>query len=234
MNVENRVALITGAAGTLGRATAVAFARIGVRRILLDLSPSALAAVCGQDDDEQALVAADLTKPAAIAEAVDDAMRRFGRIDILCNIAGGFRMGQPVHETSEEVWRLMIDLNAGSILNVARAVVPHMLAAGTGKIVNVAAMAGTAGRAGMGAYSASKSAVIRLTEGMAQELRERGINVNCIMPSIIDTPPNRAAMPSADPARWVAPEALADVILFLASDQARAIHGAAIPVVGLS
>jgi len=112
--------------------------------------------------------------------------------------------------------------------------VPPMLAAASGKIVNVAAMAALAGKAGMGAYAASKSATIRLTETMAAELRDKGINVNCVMPSIIDTPQNRAAMPDADPGRWVTPAAVAEVILFLASDAARAIHGAAVPVVGLS
>lgn len=234
MVADNRVALITGAAGTLGRATAAAFAGIGVRRILLDISRPALAAAYGADDDGQLLATADLAKPAEIAQAVADGLRRFGRIDILCNIAGGFRMGKTVHETSADTWRLMIELNAGSVIAMAHAVVPHMLAAGGGKIVNVAAMGGLSGGAEMGAYSASKSAVIRLTESMGRELRERGINVNCVLPSIIDTPPNRAAMPDADPARWVAPAALADVILFLASDQARAIHGAALPVVGLS
>jgi NAD(P)-dependent dehydrogenase (short-subunit alcohol dehydrogenase family) len=121
----------------------------------------------------------------------------------------------------------------GSILRTARAVVPHMLKAGSGKIVNVAAMGGLHGGALMGAYAASKSAVMRLTESMALELREKGINVNCVLPSTIDTPPNRASMPKADPGKWVAPEALADVILFLASPMARAIHGASLPVVGL-
>src|SRR5437773_926737 len=158
---------------------------------------------------------------------------RFPGIDVLCNIAGGFRMGHPVHETPENIWELMLDLNASSVINVARAVVPKMLAAGRGKIVNVGAVAGLAGKANMGAYSAAKSAVIRLTESMSAELRDGGINVNCILPSVIDTPQNRADMPGADPRRWVAPEALADVILFLASDAARAIHGAAIPVTGL-
>lgn len=234
MTDENRVALITGAAGTLGRAAAAAFAGIGTSLILLDVSRPALAAAYGADDYRRLLVTADLTKPAEIAQAVAGGMKRFGRIDILCNIAGGFRMGETVHETTEETWRLMIELNAGSVIAMAHAVVPHMLAAGSGKIVNIAAMGGLSGGAEMGAYSASKSAVIRLTESMGRELRERGINVNCVLPSIIDTPPNRAAMPDADPGRWVAPAALADVILFLASDQARAIHGAAIPVVGLS
>ncbi|RYF45612.1 MAG: SDR family oxidoreductase, partial [Comamonadaceae bacterium] len=111
---------------------------------------------------------------------------------------------------------------------------PHMLAAGRGKIVNVGAFAAQRGMAQMGAYVASKAAVVRLTESMAAELRERNINVNCVLPTILDTPENRAAMPDNDPSRWVSPEDLAHVILFLASGHARAVHGAAIPVTALS
>ncbi len=199
----------------------------------MDVDDKALRAAHGEDDKRRLLVRANLLDAASVAQAVETAAGRFGRIDVLCNLAGGFRMGQPVHETPAETWQLMIDLNAGTIINTARAVVPGMLAAGGGKIVNIAAMGGLAGGRDMGAYSAAKSAVVRLTESMSAELRDRGINVNCIMPSIIDTPQNRAAMPKADPRRWVAPEALAEVILFLASDGARAIHGAAIPVTGL-
>jgi NAD(P)-dependent dehydrogenase (short-subunit alcohol dehydrogenase family) len=117
---------------------------------------------------------------------------------------------------------------------MARAVVPHMVSAGGGKIVNIGAFAAQRGAANMGAYVASKRAVIRLTETMAAELREKNINVNCVLPTIIDTPENRAAMPKADPGKWVAPKDLAAVIVFLSSDAARAIHGAAIPVSGLS
>ncbi len=162
------------------------------------------------------------------------AVARFGRIDVLANLAGGFRMGEAVHETSDATWNFLMDLNARTLLNTVRAVVPQMLGAGGGRIVNVGAAAAQKGVAQMGAYVAAKSAVIRLTEAMAAELRENNINVNCVLPTIIDTPENRAAMPDADPGRWVAPEALADVIVFLASDAARAIHGAAVPVSGLS
>jgi NAD(P)-dependent dehydrogenase (short-subunit alcohol dehydrogenase family) len=139
-----------------------------------------------------------------------------------------------VHETSDEDWNFLFDLNTRSLLHAVRAVVPGMLTAGGGKIVNIAANSAQKGVARMGAYCASKDVVIRVTEAMAAELRDSNINVNCILPSIIDTPQNRADMPNADPARWVAPEALADVMVFLASEGARAIHGAALPVVGRS
>jgi NAD(P)-dependent dehydrogenase (short-subunit alcohol dehydrogenase family) len=228
---DGKTCLITGAAGNLGRAVAGAFASAGASLILIDLDDKVLRSAYGRDDERKALVRADLLDAASVAQAV--AAARFDRIDVLCNIAGGFRMGHPVHETPEDVWELMLDLNAKSLINTARSVVPKMLAAGHGKIVNVGAVAGLRGGAKMGAYSASKSAVIRLTEAMSAELRDKGINVNCVLPSVIDTPQNRADMPGADPRRWVAPEALAEVVLFLASDAARAIHGAAIPVTGL-
>ena len=143
-------------------------------------------------------------------------------------------MGKPLHETSDADWDFLMDLNARTVLHMARAVVPDMLARGGGKIVNIGAFAAQRGAANMGAYIASKSAVIRLTETMSAELREHNINVNCVLPTIIDTPENRKAMPKADPKKWVAPQDLANVIVFLASDAARAIHGAAIPVTGLS
>ena len=231
MTFDGKTCLITGAAGNLGRAVAGAFASAGASLILVDLDDKVLRSAYGRDDERKALVRADLLDAASVAQAV--AAARFDRIDVLCNIAGGFRMGHPVHETPEDVWELMLDLNAKSLINTTRSVVPKMLAAGYGKIVNVGAVAGLRGGAKMGAYSASKSAVIRLTEAMSAELRDKGINVNCVLPSVIDTPQNRADMPGADPRRWVAPEALAEVVLFLASDAARAIHGAAIPVTGL-
>lgn len=234
MKFDNKVVIVTGAAGALGRAVAAAFKNAGARLVLIDNNADGLRAVFGGDNADQLLIAADLTDQSALQRAADKAMATFGRIDALCNIAGGFRMGHPVHDTPADVWQLMIELNAGSVIRMSHAVVPHMLAAGGGKIVNVAAMGGLKGGATMGAYAASKSAVMRLTESMAAELRDKSINVNCVMPSTIDTPANRADMPKADPKKWVTPAALADVILFLASDRARAVHGAALPVVGLS
>jgi len=226
---QGKVCLVTGAAGNLGRAVAAAFAAAGASLLLMDHQVEHLRSAYGSEGEGKRFALADLRDAQSVARALPAGTR----IDVLCNIAGGFRMGQTVHETTDETWDLMLGLNAKSVVNCARAVVPGMLAAGQGKIVNVAALAGLSGKANMGAYIASKSAVIRLTESMSAELRDKGINVNCILPSTIDTPQNRADMPKADPRRWVKPEALADVVLFLASDAARAIHGAAIPVNGL-
>lgn len=234
MDFKDKVVLVTGAAGALGQKVAVAFGRAGARRVLVDSNGKGMRDVFGSDGADHILLEADLLDLAATQAAVKAAIAKMGKIDILCNIAGGFRMGPAVHETPDDMWRLMIDLNVNSMLNACRAVVPGMLAAGSGKIVNVGAGAAQKGGANMGAYAASKSAVIRYTESMAAELREKNINVNCVLPSIIDTPANRADMPKADYKRWVAPASLAQVILFLASSGARDVHGAAIPVVGLS
>ena len=234
MSLDDKVVLITGAAGNLGRAVAAAFAAAGATLVLLDIGDAALAKAYPGQDAKRLLLAADLMDATSAQQAVDTALARLGRIDCLCNVAGGFHYGPAVHETTPELWKRMMDLNAGTVLNMAHAVVPAMLKAGAGRIVNIAAGGGLKGGGHMAAYSAAKSAVIRLTESMSAELREQGINVNCVLPSVIDTPANRADMPNADPKKWVAPADLASVIVFLCSDGARAVHGASVPVVGLS
>ena len=231
---ESRTVLITGAAGHLGRAVAEAFAAQGAKLVLLDRQLEQLQNASGSDTPDRLLIAADLLDPVQVDAAVVQAVERFQSIDVLCNVAGGFAMGEAVHETSDKTWDTLFDLNARTVLHTCRAVVPQMLKQGGGKIVNVGAFAAQKGAVQMGAYIASKAAVIRLTESMAAELREQHINVNCVLPTIIDTPDNRDAMPSADPAKWVATADLANVIVFLASDAARAVHGAAVPVTGLS
>jgi NAD(P)-dependent dehydrogenase (short-subunit alcohol dehydrogenase family) len=229
MQFADFTVVVTGASGNLGRAVAQAFAERGARLGLLDIKKGSLA-----DGTEQIFMETNLFDPDSVTAAIAKVLERFGRIDVLCNIAGGFRMGAPVHETKDADWDFLFDVNARSVVYTARAVVPVMLGAGGGRIVNVGAYAAQRGAAAMGAYVASKSAVIRLTETMAAELREKNINVNCVLPTIIDTPENRAAMPDADARKWVDPKDLAAVVVFLASDAARAIHGAAIPVTGLS
>jgi NAD(P)-dependent dehydrogenase (short-subunit alcohol dehydrogenase family) len=229
-----RTAIVTGAAGNLGRAVAAAFEADGARVVLVGRTLESLRAHFRAETDRRLFVAADLRVQADADAVAERAIDRFGRIDALYNIAGGFRMGEPVHETSDDTWQGLFDQNARSVLTMARAVVPRMLAQGAGAIVNVGAFAAQHGAANMGAYCASKSVVIRITESMAAELREHNINVNCVLPTILDTPENRRALPDADPARWVAPADLARIMVFLASPAARSIHGAAIPVTGLS
>ncbi len=237
MKTAEQTVMITGAAGHLGKAVAAAFAGQGARLVLLDRDQRTLdAAFAGHSDrdGERLLVPANLLDIEQTNAAIAAAVQRFGRIDALCHLAGGFRMGEPVHETADSDWDFLFDINVRTLRNIARAVVPQMLSQGRGRIVTVGAAAAQRGMAQMGAYTASKSAAIRLTEAMSAELREKNINVNCVLPTIIDTPENRASMPDADPARWVAPAALADVIAFLCSEAARAVHGAALPVSGLS
>jgi len=226
--------MITGAAGNLGRAVAGSFLAEGAKLVLVDLHRASLEEAFGAENEQRLFAPANLLEQEQVNRAVQAALERFGRIDVLCNLAGGFRMGEPVHEISDENWDFLFEVNGRTLLHAVRAVVPGMIETGGGKIVNVGAFAAQKGAADMGAYVASKSAVIRLTETMAAELRDRNINVNCVLPTVIDTPENRKAMPDADPRKWVAPEDLAAVIAFLASDAARAIHGAAIPVTGLS
>jgi NAD(P)-dependent dehydrogenase (short-subunit alcohol dehydrogenase family) len=227
MRFDDQVVAVTGANGNLGRALAQAALARGAKVALLDVTVGAdlAAAAQGRASAHQVNL--------LDAEATRTCFAAIGRVDVLCNIAGGFVMGDPVHAAGDEVWTHMFDLNLRTLLNCARAAVPGMIERKRGKIVNVGATGGLSGQAGMGAYSAAKSAVIRVTESMAAELKRKGINVNCVLPSIIDTPQNRAAMPKADPSHWVAPADLAHVILFLASEEARAVHGAALPVVNL-
>jgi NAD(P)-dependent dehydrogenase (short-subunit alcohol dehydrogenase family) len=234
--LDGKVVMITGAAGNLGAAVAARFAALGARLALLDRSADRLAQARDELDLPSAtlLLPTDLTAPASVAAAVDEVVAKLGRIDVLANIAGGFTMGPPLHETPDGDWDLMMDLNARSVFHTCRAVVPHMVRQGSGRIVNVSARAALEGKARMGPYCASKAAVLTLTESLAAEHKLDGINVNCILPGTIDTPQNRAAMPDADHSRWVAPAALADVIVFLASEASRAVTGAAIPVYGQS
>ena len=240
MNFENQSVVITGASGNLGDAVARAFVRHGAHVVLVDRSRQDMEHAGFTDDARHLISVTDLLDQTQVNAMVQAAVAKFGGIHVLCNIAGGFRMGEAVHETSDANWNFLFDINARTLLHASRAVVPQMLkqpssASGSrGKIINVGAFGAQRGGAQMGAYAASKASVMRLTESMAAELREKNINVNAVLPTIIDTPQNRKDMPDADPARWVAPEALADVVMFLASDAARAVHGALVPVTGLS
>ncbi len=229
----NRVVLVTGAAGNLGTAVARAFHASGARLVLLDRSPERLPELypdLAGSTDHFFTPPTDVTDQQSVEAAVAEAIRRSGRIDVLVNTAGGYRAGVPVHETGVGDWDFMLNLNARSVFLTCRTVIPQMMQQGYGKIINIASRAALHGDAYHAAYSVSKTAVLRLTESMAAELKASGINVNCLLPGIIDTPPNRAAMPGADFSTWVTPAAIADVIMFLASDAARSINGTALPV----
>jgi NAD(P)-dependent dehydrogenase (short-subunit alcohol dehydrogenase family) len=235
-NLTDRIAIVTGAAGNLGGAVARAFEAAEAGLVLVDYKPDRLPQLfpeLAKTSQHFLATSVDLTDEEAVKWMVEQTVERFGRIDVLVNAAGGYQGGS-VEGMSLEAWDYMLDLNARTALVASRAVIPVMLQQEAGKIINVASRSALQGSSRSAAYSAAKSAVIRLTESMSAGLKKSGINVNCVLPSTIDTPENRSAMPKADASRWVEPAAIADVILFLASDAARAIHGAAIPVYGLA
>ena len=233
--LKDKVAIITGAVGNLGTATARTFQQAGAKTVLVDRSPHRVSSVFGDlsnSNDHLLAGGVDLSDPVSLGKLIEQTLARFGRVDVLVNTVGAFRGGKPVHEADPAEWDFLFNANVRTTLLCCHAVVPQMLKQKRGNIINVSSREGLEAHAGFAAYSASKSAVLRLTESLSAELRSSDINVNCIMPSVIDTPQNRAAMPNADFSKWVAPEAIAEVIAFLASDASRAINGAALPVYG--
>jgi NAD(P)-dependent dehydrogenase (short-subunit alcohol dehydrogenase family) len=173
----------------------------------------------------------DLSSAEVAVKAMADVKAKFSRLDALLNIAGGFQW-EAVEGGKSESWERMYALNLMTTLNACRAALPYLIESGAGRIVNVGAQSALHAASGFGPYAASKSAVHRLTESLAQELKLKGVTVNAVLPSIIDTPLNRREMPKAEFDRWVAPADLAAVMLFLASDEAKAVTGALIPVTG--
>lgn len=234
---SDRVVVITGATGNLGTAVARKFMVSGAKIGFLDRLPDKIEILFPEifnATDQYIMQQVDVTNPVSIEKAANELLRKFGRIDILVNTVGGYRAGEPLHQTPLDTLDFMLNLNTRSVFVSCQAFIPSMIANNYGKIVNISARPGLRGARNAAAYSASKSAVIRLTESMSSELKHKGINVNCVLPGTIDTPQNRQATPDADFNRWVSPESIADVILFLVSDAASAINGAAIPVYGRS
>lgn len=237
LEFDGKVVVITGAAGALGSEVARTFFEAGAKLVCLDLDRDGLEQIFKGvpiRSEDYLIESIDLTDPEAVDGAIRKAIERFSRIDVLVNAVGGFRSGTPLHETPMKVWDFMMNINARTVLVAVKAVTPYLLKQKEGAIVNIGAGPGIKGRAKMAAYSASKSAVIRLTESVSAEVKNAGVRVNCILPGTIDTPQNRKDMPDADFSMWVQPRSLANVILFLASDAAQDIHGAALPVYGLN
>jgi len=234
---NQQVVVITGAAGNLGRAVAEAFAARGAELALLDLNAEGIEKTIEALQGQASAHAfpCNLVDRSSVEDAIAQVLQALGRIDVLANIAGGFTMGPLIQNTEDRDWDFMMNLNARSVFNTCRPVIPAMLEnEGGGRIINVSARAAVQGKGRMGPYCASKAAVLTLTESLAAENRLDNINVNCILPGTIDTPQNRQSMPEADFSQWVPPQALADVVLFLASKAARCVTGAAIPVYGQS
>jgi NAD(P)-dependent dehydrogenase (short-subunit alcohol dehydrogenase family) len=232
---SSKVVLVTGANGNLGKAVSLSFKAAHAKIIVVDHKTGRLQHTFpnwGADPNALLIENIDVSELGQTRSMVKQIRQAFGEIDILVNTVGGYQAGKPLHLTDSITWELMLNLNAGSVFNVSHEVIPVMLEQGSGKIINVAAASALRGSANSSAYAASKSAVARLTESMAAEYGKQGLRVNAVLPSIIDTPQNRKAMPNADFHQWVTPQAIADVITFLASEKASAINGALIPVFG--
>jgi NAD(P)-dependent dehydrogenase (short-subunit alcohol dehydrogenase family) len=224
--MDGRVIVVTGALGALGKVVAASALKRGARVAGVDHAASHVAATPNRIE----LGSVDLTDAAQASNAIAAAASHFGKLDALINIAGGFAF-ETIAEGDPKTWQRMHALNVMTALNASRSAIPHLVASTSGRIVNVGAMGALQAGSGMGAYAASKAGVHRLTEALAAEWKGK-ITVNAVLPSIIDTPANRASMPNADFAKWVTPEELAEVILFLASDAASAVTGALLPVSG--
>lgn len=226
MELQDRVIAITGAFGALGSAVVRTCLAQGAQVAAIDRAPAPRSPIEGAF-----LVGdADLSSTEGATQAIDRIVAQFGRIDGLVNIAGGFRW-ETLAGGSAESWDAMYGMNLRTAVSACLAALPH-LPDGHGRIVNVGANGAVKAGAGMGAYAASKAGVFKLTEALAEELKERGITVNAVLPSTIDTPANRADMPKADFSKWVTAEQLGDVIAFLLSAKAQAVTGALLPVTG--
>jgi NAD(P)-dependent dehydrogenase (short-subunit alcohol dehydrogenase family) len=229
-SLDGTIVAITGAFGNLGLVTAQALAERGAKVALIGRGkppsnlPASLAQAC-------VVGGIDLAERDAAQRALDSIASQLGGLNALVNVAGGFSW-ETIADGSADTWERMFDVNVKTTLNASKAALWHLTRATGGRIVNVGAMAGLKAGMGMGAYAASKAGVMRLTEALAEELKDKGTTVNAILPSIIDTPQNRADMPDADFSRWVTSEQIGAVIAFLLSKDAQCITGALIPVAG--
>jgi len=233
--LRDRVVLISGATGALGSAVTRTFAHTAARLALTGRSEEKLERLSTETDlpEERVFtVAADATQAEGVEELVGAVVAHFGRLDVLLNTTGGWRGGASVWETSLKEWDHMLALNLHSAFLLSRSVLPHMLDAGWGRIVHVSSKTAVAPRAKRAAYAVSKMGVITLTEIIAAEVKGTGVTANVILPSVIDTPANRAGMPKADTSKWVPPERIAETMRFLCSDAGASINGARIPIYG--
>lgn len=235
MDFTNKIIVVTGAAGHLGQAVTRAYLQAGGSVCALDHRQGRLSDIFRNDNQNgrlhfyEGIDSLDRDGLMALSERIQ---KEVGEVSILVHTVGGYASWEQVHQMSPDVWQKMMNLNVVSFLNASAAFVPCILATGEGKIIAIGAKAALAGGANAGAYAASKAALLRLIESMAAELKPHNVQVNCIIPSIIDTPDNRQAKPKADFSKWVSPEEISEVILFLTSPAADIITGTAIPVFG--
>jgi NAD(P)-dependent dehydrogenase (short-subunit alcohol dehydrogenase family) len=221
MDMKGKVVLITGGAGALGQTVVPAFVSTGASVILGDRTPVQMPGI--------AAFKADFTDQTQVRKLVDEVIRTSGRLDALINLVGGFATGHLV-ETDLSLWQRMLTMNLTSAFLLSQAVLPFMLQHGQGRIVHVAARAALEPFAGAAAYIVSKAGLIGLIRTLSSELEGSGVTVNAVLPSTIDTPANRRAMPAADPSKWARPDSIADTLMFLASEAASQINGSLIPI----
>lgn len=236
MALANKVAIVTGGAGALGAAVVAELLDAGAIVVVPYEEEAHYLRLRERfhdiGDDRLSGVRLDLTDEAAVARVYADVATRYAGLDVLVNIAGGFAGGKPVHETPWAIWQQQLDVNLKTAVLSCAAIVPHLIARGGGAIVNVSSRTATQSGAHVAAYGVAKRGVLGLTEALAAELGEHKITANAILPSVIDTPANRAANPDADYSTWVQPQEIARVVGFLVGPDARAISGAALPVYG--
>jgi NAD(P)-dependent dehydrogenase (short-subunit alcohol dehydrogenase family) len=225
MQLQDKVVVVTGAFGQLGRAVVQEVLAQGGRTALLDV-------VVGEPPAGTRAWKVDLASLPDARRVLVQVAEHFGRIDALVNVAGGFRFQTLDQSEDLSEWTALQAINLQTCVTACKAVLPHLQQAGAGRIVNIGAMGALKGASGMGAYAASKAGVMRFTEALADELKLQDITVNAVLPSIIDTPQNRADMPKANFERWVKAEEIARVIAFLLSDAAKVVTGALVPVTG--
>jgi len=234
-NFSGKVVLVAGGTGGLGRSVSLAFLEHGANVAVTWRHQEEFSIIAESAGDRAAHLAGfnvDVTDPRAAADLVTQILARWTRLDVLVNTVGGYAGGTPLWQLEPEVFERQLNLNLRATYALAKAVAPAMIARKSGAIVNVASKAAWDHAAGASAYAASKAAAVALIDSLAADLLGTGVRANSILPSIIDTPANRSAMPNADFSKWPKPEDIASVVLFLASDEAHVLHGASIPVFG--
>lgn len=235
--LAGRVALIPGGLGGIGEAVTSAFVRSGATVAVAGSREQPgkldhLRESLGVDGARLAFYQASVTEEEQVERLVQNVIERHGHLDILCNLVGGWDAGQPVTGTELDTWQRLLDLNLRTAFLLAKHAARPMMRQGWGRILHLSSRGARTGRRNAAAYAVAKNAVLTLTEVQAEELRDLGITVNAILPSIVDTPANRASMPNADFSTWPKAEEIARILLFLASDDAKLISGASIPVYG--
>jgi NAD(P)-dependent dehydrogenase (short-subunit alcohol dehydrogenase family) len=230
----NKIVLVTGGTGALGRAITAAFIASDAKVVSSYVIDREIEQLKKESKAVVEVIKTDVTKEEEVEKLVLSVISKYGRIDVLVNVVGGYLGGKSVSELDEKEWDLMMTMNLKSAFLISKHVIPQMVSSKYGKIMHVSSRTGLKSSGYDSAYAASKSGLIRLVESLSEEVKDSNINVNCIMPSTIDTEANRRAMPTADHSKWVKLQDLANVILFLCSDESNVITGAAIPTYGVA